>query len=175
MGQKIKYGLYALVGVWLLYSVFFKSDTPEMTTEEVAIPTQGLITYVQEVQQDQFKIADEEVIADTASSLIIATYLDETKDTFTLAEVRLMESSGGGTGRRSGIARAASYGLMGYFMGRSMSRGPSPGAYVDQKTYNKVSNGAGSSMKSTASTRTVTRPSGKSGYGGGRSTRSVGG
>jgi hypothetical protein len=88
-----------------------------------------------------------------------------------------MESSGGETtGRRSGVARAASYGLMGYFMGRSMSRGPSAGAYVDQKTYNKVSKGAGGSMKSTAGSRTVSRrPSGKSGYGGGRSTRSVGG
>lgn len=175
MGQKIKYGLYGLVAVWLLYSIFFKSDTPEMTTEEVAIPTQGLITYVQEVQQDEFKISDEEVIADTAASLIIATYLDETKDTFTLAEARLMESSGGSNSRGSGIARAASYGLMGYFMGRSMSRGPSPGAYVDQKTYNKVSSGAGNTMTRTAGTRTVSRPAGKSGYGGGRSTRSVGG
>jgi len=176
MGQKIKYGLYALVGVWLVYSIFFKSSTPEMTTEEVAIPTQGLITHVQEMEKDQFKISDEEVIADTAASLIIATYLDTTKDTFSLAEARLMESGGGASGSRgSGIARAASFGLMGYFMGRSMSRGISRGAYVDQKTYNKVSNGAGNTMKSTAGSRTVSRPSGKSGYGSGRSTRSVGG
>ena len=179
MGQKIKYGLYALVGVWLLYSVFFSGDSNETETytEEVALPTQGLITYLQETEQDLFKISDELVIEDTAASLVIATYLDASVDTFTLDEIKLMESSGGGTGRRSGIARAASYGLMGYFLGRSMSRRPTPGAYVDQKTYDKVSKNSGSKMQNTAARKTVTRsrPAGKSGYGGGRSTRSVGG
>lgn len=171
MGQKIKYGLYALLACFAFTSCGGESTV----TEEVVIPTQGLITYVQEMEKDQFKISDEEVIADTAASLIIATYLDATKDTFTLAEARLMESNTSNT-RGSGIARAASFGLMGYyFMGRSRFGGLSRGAYVDQRTYNKVSNGAGSSMKSTAGSRTVSRPSGKSGYGGGRSTRSVGG
>lgn len=175
MGQKIKFGLYALVGVWILYSVFFSGGDNETVTEEIALPTQGLITIIDEVQTDQFKIADEQVIADTAQSLIVARYLDETIDTFTLDEARLMQTEGGGTGRRSGIARAASYGLMGYFMGRSMSSRPSPGAYVDQKTYDKVSKNAGNSMQRTAAKKTVTRPAGKSGYGGGKSTRSVGG
>ena len=187
MNQKLKFGLFGLLGCWLIYSLFFKGDsssstTMETTTEEVLIPTQGLITVLQEVEKDQFKIEDEQVIADTAASLIIAKYLDNTSDTFTLAEARLMESGNGSTQNTTrsggGIMRAASYGLMGYFLGRSMSSGPSPGAYVDQRTYDKVNNSAGSQIRQTAGTRTVTRTrptTGKSGYGGGRSTRSVGG
>lgn len=177
MSQNLKYGLYALLGGYLIYSIFFSSPSASgTTTEEVALPTQGLITVVQEVEADQFKIADEQTIADTSASLIVAKYLDGRIDTFTLAEARLMSGESGGRSTGSSIARAASYGLMGYFMGRSMGSRPSPGAYVDQKTYNKVSNGAGNKMQNSAARKTVTRrPSGTSGHGSGRSTRSVGG
>ena len=71
---------------------------------------------------------------------------------------------------------AASYGLMGYMMGRSMSsHRPRANAYMDQKTYNKAQNGAGNSMKQTARKTTISKP--KSGFGGksGGSSRSYGG
>ncbi|MEL6925374.1 MAG: hypothetical protein AAFO94_15105, partial [Bacteroidota bacterium] len=120
-----------------------------------------------------FKIEDEITIADTSESLIVAKYMNETIDTFTLAEARLVEAQSGG---RNPVLRAASAGLFGYFLGRSMLGGrPSAGAYVDQKTYDRVSKNAGSSMQRTASRTTRMRPSGKSGFGSGKSSRSFGG
>lgn len=144
--------------------------------EEVEIPTQGLITTVQEVQTEQYKIADEQTVQDTADSRIIANYLDNTSDTFTLAEARLVQQSGY-SGHRSGVFTAASYGFFGYMIGRSMMRHrPSSAAYMDQKTYNKVNSTTGNSMRSTASkVRRPTKSGSRSGFGSGRSTRSHGG
>lgn len=144
--------------------------------EEVEIPTQGLVTTVVEVETDQFKIEDEVAIPDTSQSLIIAKYLDGGIDTFTLAEVRLMQQNGYG-GRHGGIFTAASYGFFGYMIGRSMMGGfrPSATAYRDPNTYNRVNNTTGSTIRSTS--QRVSRPStrGRSGYGSGRSSRSYGG
>lgn len=149
----------------------------ETVTEEVVLPTEGLITVLQEVEKDKFKIEDEQTIPDTSKSLIIAKYMDEKVDTFTLAEVRLMQESQVG-GAHGGIWTAASYGLMGYFMGRAMSSRPRASAYTDPKTHQRVNQQAGNRMQQTAARTTRTRPaSGKSGFGGGssRSTRSSGG
>jgi hypothetical protein len=155
-----------------LSTMLISCRSSEQQYEEVQLPTQGLITIVKEVEKDQFKIDDEVTIPDTASSLIIAKYLDKTVDTFTLQEARLMEAQGH---HRSGIARAASMGLMGYMMGRSMSAfTPSPGAYTSPERHAAVASSSGNTMRSTASR--VTRPvGGSSGFGSGRSTRSVGG
>lgn len=176
MAQYIKYGIYAVIGIMILSSIFGDDSDNGTTTEEVALPTQGLMTVVQEMEQDQFKISDEITIPDTSESLIVANYLDSTSDTFTLAEARLAEAGGGSTRSRS-IVRAASAGLFGYMIGRSMmSHRPRPGAYTDPKTHQRVSNSAGNKMNQTAARSTRTRPtSGKSGYGGGKSTRSYGG
>jgi hypothetical protein len=167
MAQYIKYGIYAVIGIMILSSIFGDDSDNGTTTEEVALPTQGLMTVVQEMEQDQFKISDEITIPDTSESLIVANYLDSTSDTFTLAEARLAEAGGGSTRSRS-IVRAASAGLFGYMIGRSMmSHRPRPGAYTDPKTHK---------MNHTAARSTRMRPtSGKSGYGGGKSTRSYGG
>ncbi|MFK7908223.1 MAG: hypothetical protein AB8B69_24045 [Chitinophagales bacterium] len=147
----------------------------ETVTEEVVLPTEGLITVLQEVEKDLFKIEDEQTIPDTSQSLVVAKYMDASIDTFTLAEVRLMSQTQTG-GRSSGIAQAASFGLMGYFMGRSMARRPQASAYTDPKAHQRVNQKAGSRMQQTAARTTRTRPvSGKSGYGSGRSTRSSGG
>lgn len=144
--------------------------------EEVEIPTQGLITTVVEIEPEQYKIEDEVPIPDTAQSLIVAKYLDGGIDTFTLAEVRLMQQNGY-TGHRSGILTAASYGFFGYMIGRSMMGGfrPRASAYTDPNTYNRVNSTTGSSLRSTS--QRVSRPStrGRSGYGSGRSSRSYGG
>jgi hypothetical protein len=160
------------IAVVLLVGFFSCRSTQE--TEEVQLPTEGLITIVKEVEKDLFKIDDEITIPDTANSLIIAVYLDEKRDTFTLQEARLMQANGG-TGHGSGIMHAASFGLMGYMMGRSMGGfRPSAGAYTSPSRYNEVNQRAGSSIRSSA--QTVSRPrTGSSGFGSGRSTRSVGG
>ncbi len=147
----------------------------ETVTEEVVLPTEGLITVLQEVEKDLFKIEDEQTIADTSQSLVVAKYMDAKVDTFTLAEIRLMQQSQVG-GAHGGIWTAASYGLMGYFMGRSMASRPRASAYTDPKTHQRVNQQAGNKMQQTAARTTRTRPaSGKSGFGGGRSTRSSGG
>ena len=176
--KNLKYGLYALVAVYLLYSWFSGSSdsSSEITYEEVEVPTEGLITTVQEVDTNSFKISDEQAVPTPEDSRIIANYMDNTSDTFTLEEAKLVEAEGenGSNYRSSGIVRAATYGFFGYMMGRSMSSRPSAGAYVDPKTHSRVSSNAGSRVTSTA--RTVSRPSaGKSGYGGSKSTRSYGG
>jgi hypothetical protein len=176
MGQYIKYGIYAVIGFFILSNLFGGDSESETTTEEVAIPTQGLITVDQEMEKDKFKISDEVTIPDTSESLIVANYLDSTSDTFTLSEARLVEAGGGSSVARS-VVRAASYGLFGYMIGRSMmSHRPNPNAYTDPKTHQKVTQNAGAKMNQTAARSTRTRPtSGKSGYGGGKSTRSYGG
>lgn len=175
--MKIKWIIYGAIALVVIGVNLCSSDEPETVTEEVAIPTEGLITTVKEVQTDQFRIEYEEVVANTEDSRIIAKYMDSTIDTFTLDEAQLVKDTTTTAYRRqSSVMRMASFGLMGYLMGRSMgSFRPNSSAYVDQSTYNRVSNGAGQRMQQTARKTTVTRPAkGKSGYGSG-STRSYGG
>lgn len=180
MSQIISTKQAAFIAVMLLvFASFFYSCSsgPEYVEETVSSPTEGLITTVKEVEADLFKIEDEQVVPSPADSRIIANYMDGTRDTLTLQEAQLVDANDqSGTRRRGGIFRAASYGLMGYMMGRSMSSRPSAGAYVDQKTYNRVNNGAGNRIQNSAKRTTVRKPAaGKSGFGGGKSTRSVGG
>ncbi|MEM8528048.1 MAG: hypothetical protein AAGG68_25625 [Bacteroidota bacterium] len=172
--KNIRLLIYGAAALFLVYTFFFKSDdsSSDMVTEEVVVPTEGLITTVKEMETDQFKIEDEVVVDQPEDSRIIAKYMDGAIDTFTLDEARLVENDS--SHRGSGIMRAASYGFLGFMLGRSMgSFRPSPGAYVDQSTYNKVSNGAGQRMQSTAQRTKVSKP--RSGYGGKSSTRSYGG
>ena len=174
--KQIKWILYALLGGYLLYSLFFKGSGDDTITEEVEIPTKGMVTTVQEVESELFKITDEVAVENPTDSRIIANYMDNTADTFTLEEAQLIAQSEGSENSRSrSLFRAASYGLMGYMMGRSMSTPIRSSAYMDQKTYNRVNNNAGQTMRSTAKRTTVQRPGGKSGYGGSKSTRSYGG
>ena len=181
--MKIKWIIYGVIAVVIIGFNFCSNNeqTQETITEEVVSPTQGLITTVTEVETDQFKIEDEQAVDDISASRIIAKYMDNTVDTFTLDEAKLVADTTSGNSnnyRRSSVVRMASYGLMGYFFGRSMgSFRPNRSAYVDQSTYNRVTNNAGQSLQRTANRRTVSRPSsGKSGYGGSsRSTRSYGG
>lgn len=177
--SQIKWILYLLVGGYLLYSFFAggSSDDQEYVTEEIAIPTEGLITTVTEVDSSVFKIKDETAVPTVEESRIIAEYMDGAIDTFTLEEAQLyaVNQEEGSRYRGSSIMRAASYGLFGYMMGRSMSSRPAANAYVDQNTYNRVTNNTGSRIQSTARRTTTSKPSGRSGYGGSRSTRSYGG
>ena len=172
----LKYAFYVVLAFAFLYNCGGSSSDVEY--EEVVLPTQGLITVVKEVETDLFKIDDEITIPNTEESLIVANYLDETSDTFTLAEARLMERNGY-TGRSGSVMRAASYGFFGYMMMRNMSRArrPQQGAYTSSQAYNRTASTAGKTLTQTASrTRRVKPGSGKSGYGSGsKSTRSFGG
>ena len=184
--MKIKWILYLALGAFVLYSVLFRDDSESTedayTYEEVVTPSEGVVTTVLEVDTSLFKIEDEVNVPNVDDSRIIAKYMNNEIDTFTLDEAKLIaaeDEQNGGYGRGGGIWRAASYGLMGYFMGRSMgSYRPNSSAYVDQKTYNKVTNNAGQNLRNSANRTTVARPTqGKSGYGknSSRSTRSYGG
>jgi hypothetical protein len=170
----LKHTLMALVGLFLSAAIVTSCGS---SYEEVQIPTQGLITTVVEVSPESYKIEDEQPVPDTSQSLIIAKYLDNTIDTFTLAEARLVQQSNY-NGARSGVFTAASYGFFGYMMGRSMSSyRPSASAYSDPNTYNRVNSTTGSTIQNSSTTTRRAKPSSgsKSGYGSGKSSRSYGG
>ncbi len=172
----IKTIIPALLLIFLACGLIFTSCGSESSdTEMVEVPTEGLITTVQEVSADQFKIESEETVQDTADSRIIANYMNETSDTFTLQEARLMRSSG--SERQQSVVRSAGLGYFGFIMlGRMGGMAPRSGAYTSASAHNKATSGAGQKMKSSANRVTRTRPSsGKSGYGSGKSTRSYGG
>lgn len=177
--SRIKTILFLVIGGYLLFSLM-KGCFGGGGTEEVEIPTQGLITTVVEVEPQAFKIEDETTIPDTAASLIIAKYMDGKVDTFTLDEARLVQQGGytGGHSMAGPIIAAAGAGFLGYMMGRSMRTPPSAGAYTNQQAYNRVNQTTGSSLRNTSAR--VSRPSmssgrSSSGFGGGRSSRGFGG
>lgn len=176
---RIKSLLFTGIAVFLVFSFMRSCFSCGSSSEEVEMPTQGLITTVVEVEKDAFKIDDETTIPDTAASLIIAKYLDGKIDTFTLQEARLVQQGGGHSGGSSmmgPIVAAAGAGMLGYMMGRSMRTPPSPSAYTNQQTYNRVNSTTGSSLRNSAAR--VSRPStgrSSSGFGGGRSSRGFGG
>jgi len=176
-GQKIKYGIYALITFYFIYNFFIAKPTPaEVEYEEVEIPSQGVATILQEIDPDAFKIEDEITLSSTEDSYIVAKYLDTTIDTFTLAEVQLMYANQEeASPRNRSMMGVAYYGFFGYMMGRSMSSPVRSSAYMDQKTYDRVNKNTGSKMRSTARRTTRTKPGGKSGYGSGKSSRSYGG
>lgn len=181
---KLKLVFYAGIVIWVLFSWFGNRDsTPkEPSYEEVTeySPTEGLITTVDEVQAEVFKISDEEVIPKKEDSRIIAKYMNGAVDTFTLEEVALVDTTitdrNDNRYQRRFMRSVIFGGAMGYMMGRSMSRPLSRGSYRSDAAYNKSNSGARTRMRSTASSRTVRKPvARKSGFGSRKSTRSYGG
>ncbi len=170
----LKYTLYGFLAL-LFFSQFLVSCDASGGYEEVEIPTAGLITTVAELGTNDWKIEDEVAVADTSDSRIIAKYLTGEIDTFTLEQARLVERMGYDNVNNGGMFRAASYGFMGYMLGRSMSGfRPSATAYRDPNTYNRVNGQAGQQVRSSA-VKTSRPKAGKSGFGSSRSTRSYGG
>jgi len=155
--MKIKYAIYGVIGLFVAYNIFFGDDgssAENVEYEEVVNPTEGLVTTVKEIETDQFKIEDEEVVPTPEESRIIAKYMDGQIDTFTLEEAKLVDAEGTGS-RSSGIFRAASYGLFGYMMGRRMGgTRPPASAYVDPKTADRVNNKSGTRLNNSASRTT---------------------
>ncbi|OAV44108.1 hypothetical protein [Lewinella sp. 4G2] len=164
--------LPALLSCGLGFALFScgGSDSAEGSWDE---PTTGLITTVKEVNAGEFKIASEEEVPAVADSRIIVQELNGNVDTLTLEEAKIIETSNDTTSRRRGV-RSARSGYFGWIMmGRMMGGSPSSSAYVNNNAYNRASSGAGTKMKSTA--RRVGGTSRNSGFGSGKSTRSVGG
>jgi hypothetical protein len=147
----------------------------DSVTEEQVEFTQGVITFMEEVTPEQYKIVDEQIVADKAESKIITQYLDGHRDTMSLYEAQVVNQDTS-TQQRSHYHRTYYGGLMGYYLGRSHSIPPSPGVYQDPNTYNRVQNNAGSTLQRTARRTTVSRPSrSSSGFGSSKSSRSYGG
>lgn len=172
-----------VVGGSLLMTGFMACNSgPQYELSQTLDPTQGVITEVTEVEKDVFRITDETVVPLKADSRIIAEYMDGIRDTFTLEEMKLLETEGQNQNQNqtqtqhhyhgSGMNGVLMGGMMGYMMGRSLSSPINRAAYANQGAYQK-STGSSSSMRSSATRRSVSKP--KSGFGGSRSTRSYGG
>jgi len=145
-------------------------------TEEKVLLTKGIITEVEEVSANDYKITNETAIEDTAASMVIAHHLSGKIDTFSVDEIRLMQQQGSSGYHSSGMGSILMGGMMGYMLGRSLSSPVNPNSYRNQATYNRVNSTTGSTLNNSAVRTTVRRPSsGSSGFGSGRSTRSSGG
>lgn len=140
--------------------------------ETVVVPTEGLITTVKEVNAGDFKIESEVPVDQLADSRIVVNTLKGSSDTFTLEEAQLIQQIMPDTARQNRPFRTAGLGFWGYMMlGRMGGHTPSAGAYVNNDAYNRANNNAGSRLRSSG--KSVTRA--KSGFGGGKSSRSFGG
>ena len=169
-----KWILYGIVGIYLVSSFFGGSDEGSDYIEEtLEEPTQGIKLELKETEKDLFKITDEEILDKREDSQVIANYMDETSDTFTLDEIKVMNASN----PQGSLLRTAAYaGLFGYMMGRPMGSGVNRSAYANDKAYSKSSTAGRSQLRSTARKTKVRRPTAsKKGYGGGKSTKSYGG
>lgn len=140
-------------------------------TETVEVPTEGLITTVKEVSAGDYKIESEVPVGVVADSRIIVEDLAGDRDTFTLEQAKLISQVADPNSSEGRSMHSAGMGYFGFLMLGRMGGTPSSGAYVNSGAYQSATNNAGSRMSSSA--KTTTRS--KSGFGGGKSTRSFGG
>lgn len=167
-----------VLGILFVGWMFFGRSTPSsdnevVTYEETLDPTQGVIAEIEEVDSNLFKITDETIIPRKENSIVIATFMDSTVDTFTLEELELIEANEPNTSRGSFMRRMLFGGMMGYMMGRTLGSPLRSSAYKNQSAFNKSTAGT-EKMKSSA-TRTKKPVSGKKGFGSRKSSRSYGG
>lgn len=144
------------------------------TTETTVLnPTQGVITEIEEMSNGEYLITNETIVSRKEDSRIIASYLDGTRDTLTLAEAQLIDSGNSTETRRRGMSPILMGGMMGYMMGKNMSTPVNRNAYRSPAVYNR-SNTSTNTLRSSATRQTVSRP--RTGFGSsGGSTRSSGG
>ncbi len=168
--------IYGIIGIVILVRFLGGSGSDSSSTdyieETLETPTQGIWVELQEMKQDEFKITNEEILDAREDSRIIATYMDNTVDTFTIDEVTLTEES---SPRRSMIRSIAYAGMIGYMMGRPMSSGINRSAYASESAYNKSNTAGRSQLRSTAKRTTTRKPTSSKSYGSGKSTKSYGG
>jgi len=140
--------------------------------EAIQVPTEGLITTVTEVSSDDFKIVSEESVDLVEDSRLIVEKMSGERDTFTLEQAKLITQVTSDTSAVRRPFRSAGMGYFGFLMlGRMGGHSVNSGAYVNNGAYNKASSTSGSRL--TNSARSTTRS--RSGFGGGKSTRSFGG
>lgn len=168
----IKYAFYAFIAIFVLISVFRGGDDGDDYVEEtLEDPTQGIIAKINEVEENLFRITDEDIIDKREDSQIIATFLDSSVDTFSLEEITLTEAN---NPQRSMLRSVAMMGMIGYMAGRPMGSGVTRSAYANDKAFNKSNTTGRNQLRSTASRKIVKSPA-KKGYGTSKSTRSYGG
>ncbi len=181
----LKYALGGLFAAFVLFNIIFsgkkstvRSSSDSSYSLQKSTPTTGLATIVKETEPNVFKIEDEKELAKADESIIIAKYLDNTVDTFTLAQAKLISSDANADGRSKQVVNSAGGGFFWFFMFPSMGRShvPRAGSYVNQNAYNKANNTAGARVRQAQARSTRSKPSSsKSGYGSSKSSKSYGG
>jgi len=143
----------------------------ETAADEGSEPTEGIITTVEEVSPGDYKIASEEIVPVPSDSRIVVNNMDGSSETYTLEEAKLidrqMQSDSTGNARAYSPFRSAMMGYFGFMMLNRIGNRPSASAYTNNRAYQQTTNTTGSRLNSTSRAR--------SGFGGGRSTRSFGG
>jgi len=140
---------------------------------EVKTTSQGVISEIEEVDPgNEYKILNEEIIADKSQSMAIVHNLDGTTDSLTFDKLE----KEGGSSRHSTLRPFLMGTLAATYFNRNYNRTAlDPTKYKNPGAYNK-SKGMHSTLGSTASTRRVKVPGkGSKGYGGSKSFRSFGG
>ncbi|CAH1001287.1 hypothetical protein LEM8419_02188 [Neolewinella maritima] len=159
-----------MLRIVLLFSVFLTATlafTRCDAGEDYSEPTQGVVTTVEEVAPDDYKIASEEPVGTPADSRIIVNNLDGTSQSYTLAEARTIEQTQPDSSRVRRPFRSAMLGYWGFMMLNRMGNRPSAAAYTNNAAYQRSTSSTGSSLNRTSRAR--------SGFGSGKSIRSFGG
>ena len=135
--------------------------------EEGSEPTQGVITTVEEVSPDEYKIASEEVVPTPADSRIIVQDLNGSTETYTLDQAKRIEQTQPDSSRVRRPFRTAMMGYWGFVMLNRIGSRPGAGAYKNSAAHQRATSNTGNSLNRTSRAR--------SGFGSGKSTRSFGG
>lgn len=164
--------MYLLVAGILAGAPACSSDQEqEYEVVTTSVPSQGVVTTIEEVSPDQFSIVSEEVVADVSLSRFIIHKMDGSIDTLTLEQSRALITPADTTqmsdqrGNAHSLGSVLWWGASGYMLGRMLSRPVSPYAYRDTRGYASGSS-AGGTVSSTARTVTTRRPisGGRSGF-----------
>ncbi|MGB1204525.1 MAG: hypothetical protein ACPG5B_02695 [Chitinophagales bacterium] len=132
--------------------------------------TKGVITTIEETEKDKFTIVDEQIVPKKEDSRVIVRKLGGEIDTMTLAQAQTVANNDPNTNKEeyrsggSGMGNILMWGVMGYFLGRNMSRPINSGAYKNQQTYQRVN--STTNTQAMQSRKTVGRPTQAKGTGG---------
>ncbi len=147
----------------------------EYDYETIEVPTQGVVTQIEEGKDGKYLITDEKLVDNPDSSKAVVTYADGTIEEIDAS--RLKADSTQTTTRRGGsiLQSVMMYSLLSRMMGGgSMGGTPNAGVYKTPEAHTK-STGLGNQMSQNTTTRTVARPRTSSSGFKSRSTRSYGG
>lgn len=126
--------------------------------------TQGVITFMREVDSNDFKIIHEIVVSNKADSKIITTNLDGSVDTLSLDKARALDTT---NTRERRYHRTFYGGMFGYMIGRSM------GSPLNRSSYSSPSSYSNSTNSTTRMRSSISKP--RTSFGSGKSFKSFGG